>query len=83
MNPLQRQGRQLLEQVRQHPYQALLVAAGVGYILGGGLFTRLTLTALTAGVRLGALPVVQRQLLGVADSDSDSHSLDAHSLDTH
>jgi hypothetical protein len=74
MNELRRQGRQLLDQVREHPYQALLVAAGVGYILGGGLFTRFTLTAIQAGVRLGALPLVQRQLLGVASAEPDPAS---------
>lgn len=72
MNALQQQGRHLLEQVREHPYQALLVAAGVGYILGGGLFTRLTLSAVQVGLRMGALPIVQRQLLGVVEAASDA-----------
>ena len=45
-----------MEQVRKHPYQALLVAAGVGYILGGGLVSRLTLSVVRTGLRMGALP---------------------------
>lgn len=77
MNELQQQGRHLLEQVRQHPYQALLVAAGVGYILGGGLFTRLTLTVVQTGLRMGALPIVQRQLLGVVQAASDNMTMTA------
>ena len=52
----------------RHPYQTMLIAAGVGYILGGGLFTRLTANVFRVGMRLGALPVVQRQLLGVAEA---------------
>lgn len=52
----------------RHPYQSLLIAAGVGYILGGGLFSRLTVNVLRLGVRVGGLPMVQRQLLGVAEA---------------
>ena len=69
---LQRQGQQLLEHVREHPYQSLLVAAGIGYVLGGGLFTKFTLAAVQVGIRMGALPIVQRQLLGVAEAASES-----------
>jgi hypothetical protein len=54
--------------VSRHPYQTLLIAAGVGYILGGGLFTRLSLTVLRIGVRVGAVPLVQRELLNVAEA---------------
>lgn len=72
MNALQQQSRHILEQVREHPYQALLVALGVGYILGGGLFTRLTLTAVQTGLRMGALPIVKRQLPGAAQAAAES-----------
>lgn len=72
MNILQEQGLHLMGQVREHPYKALLVAVGAGYILGGGLFTRLTLSAIQTGIRMGALPIVQRQLLGAAEAASNS-----------
>lgn len=52
----------------RHPYQTLLIAAGVGYVLGGGLFTRLTANVLRVGVRVGALPSVQRQLFALAEA---------------
>jgi len=52
----------------RNPYQTLLIAAGVGYILGGGLFTRLTANVVRMGMRLGALPAVQRELMGVAEA---------------
>lgn len=61
-------GLDLAGRMQRHPYQTLLIAAGVGYILGGGLFTRLTLNVLRVGVRMGGLPIVQRQLLGVAEA---------------
>lgn len=54
--------------MQRHPYQTLLIAAGVGYILGGGLFTRLTLNVLRIGIRMGALPIVKRELIGVAEA---------------
>ncbi|MEY3210782.1 MAG: hypothetical protein RIT28_1263 [Pseudomonadota bacterium] len=50
-----------------HPYQTLLIAAGVGYVLGGGLFTRFTMSMLRAGVRMGALPLVRRALFDAAE----------------
>jgi hypothetical protein len=37
-----------------HPYGAVATAVGVGYVLGGGLFTRLTARLLKLGARLGA-----------------------------
>lgn len=44
--------------VYRHPYQSLFIAAGVGYVLGGGLFTKLTMRVLRTGMRIGALPIV-------------------------
>jgi hypothetical protein len=67
---LNERSQALVEQVRQHPYQALLVAAGVGYILGGGLFSRLTLSVVRTGLRMGALPMVQRTLIGALTRSS-------------
>ncbi|MDP2313942.1 MAG: hypothetical protein Q8P41_13630 [Pseudomonadota bacterium] len=52
----------------RHPYQTLLIAAGVGYVLGGGLFTRLTANVFRMGLRVGGHPLVQRELLGVAEA---------------
>ncbi len=56
----------LRERVQQHPYQTLFIAAGVGYVLGGGLFTRLTLNALQLTARAASIPIVQREILGIA-----------------
>ena len=54
--------------IARHPYQSLAVAVGVGYVLGGGLFTRLTLNALRFGARVAAVPMVQRELMGAAEA---------------
>ncbi|RKH13240.1 hypothetical protein D7V97_06185 [Corallococcus sp. CA053C] len=54
--------------VERNPYGTLAIAAGVGYVLGGGLFTPLTARILKLGVRLAALPFVKDELLGMAES---------------
>ena len=61
-------GLDIVGHILRHPCQSLLIAAGVGYVLGGGLFTRLTFNVLRVAVRVGALPVVQRELLSMAES---------------
>ncbi len=68
------QSLDLSGRVYRHPYQSLFIAAGVGYVLGGGLFTSLTMRVLRTGMRIGALPIVQRELLAVAEAALSSNS---------
>lgn len=49
-------------EVELHPYRSLLIAAGVGYVLGGGLFTPLTRTALRIGLRVAVVPLLNGQI---------------------
>ena len=51
----------LAEQVEQRPLTTLGVAAGVGFVLGGGLSARLTVVLLGTATRL-ATAVVAREL---------------------
>lgn len=44
--------RYLSDQMKRHPYQSLGAAAGIGFVLGGGLQSRLTLVVLGAATRL-------------------------------
>jgi ElaB/YqjD/DUF883 family membrane-anchored ribosome-binding protein len=53
--------RRLREQVEQRPYSCLGVAAGIGYVLGGGLSSPLTAMLLTAATRL-AMALAAREL---------------------
>ena len=53
--------RYLTEQVQQRPYSTLGVAAGVGYVLGGGLSSRLTAVLLGAATRV-AMALAAREL---------------------
>ncbi len=53
--------------VRRHPYRMLAIAAGVGYVLGGGLFTPATGRLFKLGLRLAAIPLVKDELLAMLD----------------
>src|SRR5512140_1378136 len=57
--------------VERHPYGMLLAAAGIGYVLGGGLFTPLTARMVRLAFKLSALPFVKDELLGMAESAVD------------
>jgi hypothetical protein len=56
----------LRARVDQHPYGALAAAVGVGYALGGGIFTPLTARLVRFGLRIGfraaLLPIVTEQI---------------------
>jgi len=58
--------------VARHPYGTLAAALGVGYVLGGGVFSPLTARlvgfGLRMGLRLAAIPFIQNELLGLAES---------------
>jgi hypothetical protein len=43
----------LARQTREHPVRSVAVALGVGFLLGGGLFSRLTFRIVSAGARIG------------------------------
>jgi hypothetical protein len=60
--------------VQRHPYGMLAAAAGVGYVLGGGLFTPFTARVLRLAVRLAALPLVKDELIGMAEAAVDNLS---------
>ena len=52
--------------IQRNPYGALAGALGVGFVLGGGIFTRLTARLVGAGLRMGvvaAVPLVREELL--------------------
>jgi ElaB/YqjD/DUF883 family membrane-anchored ribosome-binding protein len=63
------------ELVDEHPWRALGLALGSGYVLGGGLLTALTgrifLGALKIGFRLAALPLVRDELKGLFETATD------------
>ncbi len=55
----------LKKMVERNPYGMVAGALGLGFVLGGGLFTRLTAHVVGAGLRIGlmaALPLLQKEL---------------------
>ena len=60
--------RYLTAQVEQRPFSTLGVAAGVGYVLGGGLSSRLTVVLLGGATRV-AMALVARELAARLSSD--------------
>lgn len=74
---LTRAGTGLVTQVRQRPGRSLAIALGSGYLLGGGLATKLTGTILaTTGrvaLRLAIVPLfvgaLERSLMGYRSVD--------------
>ena len=55
----------LNNRVHRSPIASLLVAAGIGYVLGGGLFSPVTKKALKLGLRLAIIPFVKGQISGL------------------
>jgi hypothetical protein len=56
----------LEERVARNPYGMVAGAIGIGFVLGGGLFTRMTARIVGAGLRIGlmaALPLLKDELL--------------------
>lgn len=60
--------------VDRSPYGMIALAAGIGYVLGGGLFTPLTGRLVRIGMRLAALPLVKDELAGFAEAALDGLS---------
>ena len=58
--------------VSRHPYRTVAAALGVGYALGGGIFTPLTSRLLRLGIRIGVraalLPVLKAELSEMANA---------------
>jgi hypothetical protein len=50
--------RHLKEQLEEHPYRTLAVAAGLGFVLGGGMLGRVTGQLVATGLRLGIAAMV-------------------------
>jgi len=61
----------LTEKVEKSPYGMIAAALGVGYVLGGGLFTPTTMRLLRIGSKLAALPPVRDKLLDLAEAAVD------------
>ena len=67
--------------VERNPYGMVAGAVGVGFVLGGGIFTRLGARIVGAGVRVGlmaALPLFQKQLGRIIEQSFDNLESDTN-----
>jgi hypothetical protein len=65
----------LKQRVERNPYGVLATGVGIGFVLGGGLFTRFTGRIFATVARmalLAAMPVVQKQLWAAALDQLDN-----------
>ena len=62
----------LREQMEQRPYATLGAAAGIGYILGGGLPSRLTGLLVSLGTRAAFTMAIQQLAPGVSTGASNN-----------
>jgi hypothetical protein len=62
--------------LKRNPYGMLAGAVGIGFVLGGGLFTRLAVRVVGPGLRIAgmvAMPILQEQIAAaIAGSTSDT-----------
>jgi hypothetical protein len=54
--------------VQRHPYGMVATALGLGYVLGGGLFSSLTFRLVGMGARLAAIPLLRNRLVSLAEA---------------
>ena len=66
MDAVNLQGR-----VEKNPYGMVGAAVAVGYLLGGGLFTRTTARLFRLGIKVAAVPLVRDELLSFAEDAID------------
>lgn len=57
----------LTEKVERHPYGAVAAALGLGYVVGGGLFTPTTVRLVKLGLKLASVPLVRDRLVDAAE----------------
>jgi hypothetical protein len=65
----------LVTQARTHPVRTLAVLVGVGYVAGGGLFSRMTIRLLKVGMRIsprfGWIPLIASGMATFLQGTSD------------
>jgi hypothetical protein len=64
-------GERMKDKVAENPYGMLAAAFAIGYVAGGGLFTKTTARMVQMGARLTMIPQVREPLLDMAEAAID------------
>jgi hypothetical protein len=64
------QALDLSGRVQRNPFIMVGAAAGIGYVLGGGLFSSMTGKMMRIALRAAIIPLVKNQLAGLASAAS-------------
>src|SRR5262245_49088626 len=56
--------------VRERPFAAAGAAFGIGYLLGGGLFSRVSTRLLGVGLRVGVIALARQLVGGLAEPET-------------
>ena len=56
------EGLDVAGRMEHQPYQTLMIAAGVGFLASGALFSRFSMRAIGMVVRLAVLPAIEKQV---------------------
>ena len=61
----------LARQTKEHPGRSVALALGAGYLLGGGLFSRLTARVVGTGIRMGlrmaVIPFITQSIVALGE----------------
>ena len=58
---------EIKSRVTEHPYPMVAAALGLGYVLGGGLFTPATMRMGALVMRAAQIPLLRERLFGAAE----------------
>lgn len=62
--------KDITRELECHPFRTLALSAGAGYLLAGGLFSRLTLRLISFGARLAVLPLFAAAIANAGPADT-------------
>jgi hypothetical protein len=60
----------VVRELERRPFRTLALSAGAGFLLAGGLFTKLSFRLISFGARVAILPVIAAELGAALEADT-------------